>query len=140
MDTSKKENIVKVMTVPIPKQEAPEEGEVKNTIAALVALQASAGWAILVKILNDNIAYLEQAILDKIDPRTREALTDKEIEVLRIKRSLNIEVRDTPANYSRVVRDVEGEPEEYDPYPKTIEEVNEMDKRGRESAGDDPGK
>jgi hypothetical protein len=49
-------------------------------------------------------------------------------------------VRDTPANYSKVVRDVEADPEEYDPYPKTIEEVKKMEKRGKEEAGDDPGK
>lgn len=125
------------MTVEIPKQEAPAMDAVENIVASLASLQASTGWAIVVKILNDNIKYLETAILEKIDPVTKLALTDAEVEILRTRRSLNIDLRDTPANYSKVVKDTGEVPVEYDPYFKTMEEI----KKAKEMpGGDDRGK
>ena len=76
----------------------------------------------------DNIKYLETAILEKIDPATKLALSDSEVEILRTKRNLNIDLRDTPANYSKVVRDSGEVPVEYDPYFKTIAEVEKARK------------
>lgn len=111
------------MTVEIPKQEAPEIGNTENVIASLASMQASTGWAIMVKILNDNIKFLESAILEKIDPHTKVRLTDEEVEILRIKRSLNIDLRDTPQNYSRIIKEVGAEPIDYDPYFKTNDEI-----------------
>ena len=121
--TKKQTKKTKVMTVEIPKQEAPALNAVENVIASLTSLQASQGWAIVVKILNDNIAYLEKAILEKVDPITKEVLTDAEVEILRIKRGLNIDLRDTPGNYSKVVKDVGEVPVEYDPFFKTNADI-----------------
>lgn len=104
---------------------------VENTLGALMSLQASTGWAIIVGILNDNIAYLEQAILNKIDPVSKLALSDAEIEILRTKRALNIELRETPANYTKVVKDTGDIPTEYDPYFKTN---NDIIKAGKQPA------
>jgi hypothetical protein len=132
-----KKKPIKVMTVEIPKQEAPAVDAVENIIAALTSLQASTGWAIVKKILDDNIKYLETAILEKVDPITKLPLDDKEIEVLRTKRGLNIELRDTPANYSKVVKDTGEIPTEYDPYFKTMAE---MQKAKEAPVGDDRGK
>ena len=75
--------------------------QLDDIISALKSLQASRGWAIVVDILNDNIKYLEKAILDKIDPVTQRHISDTEDETLRIKRNLNIEVRDTPRSEER---------------------------------------
>ena len=122
------------MTVPMPKAEAPDAAE--NVIGALASLQASVGWAVIVKILNDNIKYLELAILGKIDPVTKAPLNDKQVEVLRTKRGLNIELRDTPANYSKVVKDMGGVPIEYDPYFKTNDDII---RAGRRPPTDDKG-
>ncbi len=119
----KKTTTDRVMTVEIPKQEAPEIGNTENVIASLASMQASTGWAIMVKILNDNIKFLESAILEKIDPHTKVRLTDEEVEILRIKRSLNIDLRDTPQNYSRIIKEVGAEPIDYDPYFKTNDEI-----------------
>ena len=119
----KKKVVKKVMTVEIPKQEAPALDDTQNIIAALASMQASAGWAIMVRILNDNIKFLETAILDKVDPKTKRVLSDEDVEMARIKRSLNIEVRDTPQNYGKVVQDMGQEPIDYDPYYKTNDEI-----------------
>jgi len=124
----KKEAIV----VPIPQPKAIEINEVDRITGALTALQASEGWAIILKVLNENIAYLEKAILEKKDPASGEGLDDKEIDDARYKRSLNIDLRDTPQNYIRIVRDSGQEPENYDPYPRTKKEVEEMNDRARD--------
>lgn len=113
--------IENVMTVELPKPEVPSA--VDSVIGALMSLQASQGWAIIVKILNDNIIYLEKTILEKIDPVSKELLSDAEVELLRTKRALNIELRDTPANYSKVVKDIGEVSEDYDPYYKTNDEI-----------------
>ena len=124
------------MTVEVPKKEAPALDAVEDIIASLASMQASTGWAIMVKVLNDNIKYLEIAILEKIDPTTKMNLTDAEVEILRTKRSLNIDLRDTPANYSKVIKDTGEVPVEYDPYFKTMAEI----KKAKEApVGDDRG-
>lgn len=112
------------MTVEIPKQEAPAADATASVISALAAMQASTGWAIVAKVLNDNIKFLETAILDKVDPITKEPLTDAEVEILRTKRNLNIDLRDTPANYSKVVKEAGSVPPDYDPFFKTKEEID----------------
>jgi len=111
----------KIMTVPIPRPEAASDP--KDIIGALKSLQASRGWAVILGILDDNIAYLEKAILDKIDPRTKLPLSETEIEDARTKRSLNIELRDIPKEYTKVVKENGGVPPEYDPYFKTNDEI-----------------
>lgn len=115
-----KKKIGKVIVAQVPK---PEASAVDNVIGALTSLQATQGWAIVVKILNDNIAYLEKAIIDKTDPDTKAPLTNDEVEILRIKRSLNIDLRETPKNYAKVVSDTGEVPEEFDPYFKTNDEI-----------------
>ena len=122
------------MTVPLAEPIVPTS--VETVIGALASLQASTGWAIVVKVLNDNIKYLETAILEKIDPETKVALSDAEIEVLRTKRGLNIDLRETPANYTKVVKDTGEIPTEYDPYFKTNSDII---KAGRAPVQDDKG-
>jgi exosome complex RNA-binding protein Rrp4 len=135
MISKSKQKRIKIMTVPMEKPQAPSA--VDMVIGALASLQASQGWAIIVKILNENIAYLEKAILEKIDPETKQSLNDAEVEILRTKRNLNIELRETPTNYSKVVQTSGEIPTEYDPYFKTN---NDIIKAGKVLAQDDRGK
>lgn len=123
MPTKKKTKKIKIMTVPTAKPKSPDA--VETVLGALMSLQASTGWAIIVKILNENIAYLEQAILNKVDPTTQVPLSDAEVELLRTKRTLNIDLRDTPENYSKAVKDTGEVPTEYDPYYKSQKEIDE---------------
>lgn len=108
------------MVAEVPK---PKITGVENVLGILASLQASAGWALIVKILNDNIAYLEKGIIDKIDPITKIELSEADIELFRIKRSLNMDLRDTPQNYSNeIVRSGEV-PEEFDPYYQSNDDI-----------------
>ena len=127
--------VMKVMTVEVPQPQL--QTETQSVIAALKSMSATEGWAIMVKILNDNIKYLETAILDKIDPSTKQPLTEEEIEICRIKRLLNIELRDTPQNYSNVVKEIGEIPIEYDPYFKTKDAI---DRARLAPSADDKGK
>lgn len=124
----------KIVVAPVEKPKAPTE--VERTIGALVSMQASEGWAIMLKILNENIAYLENAIISKVDPTTEESLSDKEIEELRTKRELNIDLRDTPKKFTQQIEDTGLIPEEFDPYYKSMKDV---DKDSRTPPPDDRG-
>lgn len=110
------------MIAPVAEHGAPDQSAFQ--IAALATLTSSEGWALVVKIMNENIEYLEKGILTKVDPATGIALTDQEIEILRIKRSLNIDLRDFPKNYQSQLIDGQAEPENYDPYFKSKEEID----------------
>lgn len=111
------------MTVPVPEAEAPKE--VGDIIAALTSMQATTGWAVIVKILNENIAYLENAIIEKIDPVSKEKLTEKETDLFRKMRGLNLDLLNTPKNYIQVLKDTSEVPIEYDPYFKTKKEIDD---------------
>lgn len=112
---------INVMTVEVPKEPIPTS--VDSIIGSLKSLEVSPGWAIIVNILNENIKYLEQCIISKFDTLTQLELSDSEIEILRIKRNLNIDLRDTPKNYTKVIQDTGEIPEDYDPYYKTNDEI-----------------
>jgi hypothetical protein len=122
---------IKVMTVPMPKQESKPKA-VETIIMAMASLQASQGWAIIVGILEDNIAYLDKCIIDKVDPLTQISLSDSDVELLRVKRLLNIEVKDTPKNYTEAIEAENAEPEEFDPYFKTNKHITDYNKRANE--------
>lgn len=112
------------MTVQVPKAEAPNS--IEERVLALKSLVATSGWAVIVKILNDNISYLEKAILEKIDPETKAVLSDEDVEKLRYKRSLNIELRDTPETYTKLLIESDNVPTNYDPY-WNIDEVRKVE-------------
>ncbi len=117
----------KVMTVDLPKPEVPTSAE--TIIGALLSLEASTGWAILVKIIKENIAYLEELILNKVDPINQLEITDEEVEILRIKRNLNIELLNTPENYrKKLIEEEEDASVEFDPYFKTSEEIKKSER------------
>ena len=113
--TKKKKPIKKPKVMTVEVEPVAVSGSPEARVSALKSLVASSGWAILVGIMNDNINYLESAILDKVNPETGEDITDEQVEFLRIKRGLNIELRDTPKNYSKeIMADLSGDGEDDD--------------------------
>ena len=114
--------MLKLPTEPVPES-------MVDVIAAMESLMISRGWQKIVKILNDNITYLETAILERVDPITKVFLSDSDVDLLRIKRKLNIDLRETPQNYSQIVREAGEEPENYDPYFKTNDEIKQFGKK-----------
>lgn len=121
------------MKAPMPEPKIIDKAD--SIIGALESLKSSVGWAIIKKILNDNIEYLEKAIIDKVDPITKDYLSDKDIELLRIKRSLNINLRDTPLNYAKQIETTGEVPEDFDPYFKSNNEIIDMRRRERKDDG-----
>ena len=124
-----KKKPVPFMTVDLPKGETPTA--VENVKLALDAMVVSPGWQIIRKILDDNIAFLETAILEKVDPKTKISISDEEVEKLRYKRSLNIEVRDTPANYKKHLDNTGIVPKDFDPYFKNSKDIKLAEARER---------
>ena len=123
------------MVAPVREEKAPNS--TGNIIAALISLQNSPGWAIIKKILDDNISYLEKSILDKIDPIAKCSLSDEDVELLRLKRNLNIDLRDTPKNFLEAINRNSELPQNYDPYYKTNDEILKAKKK---EIADDNGK
>lgn len=118
----------KIQIAQTPKTQPEKKLAPEIIVGALASLEASQGWAIIVGIINDNITYLDRCILEKIDPLTKEPFTDAEVDILRTKRSLNIDLKETPSNYSKVVLNVGAEPENYDPYFKTNDEIKKYNR------------
>lgn len=92
-------------------------------VLALQALVATEGWAVIVRVCQGNIEHLEKAIIDKRDPETKAVLSEVEVDLLRAKRDYLVELRDTPANFSKKLQSEAVTPEEFDPYYKTAEDV-----------------
>jgi hypothetical protein len=124
--TKKTKTKEKVMTVQFPKPPAPRS--TSGIINSLISLQTTEGWQVITGILNDNIKFLEQAILESRDPLTKEMLTAEQVDLLRVKRSLNIDLRDTPQNYIKVLEKTDEVDEEYDPYFKTNEDIKRSER------------
>ena len=114
----------KVIIAKVPKAEAPIH--IEDRVAALRSLVATPGWAVIVQILDDNISYLEKAILEKKDPETKAPLSDDDVEKLRYKRTLNIELKDTPKKYTKMLIEGESVPINYDPY-WNVDDIRKME-------------
>lgn len=110
-------------TVVIKQRKAKAPVDHGRIVLALQAMVAMEGWAVIVQICNANIEHLESAIIEKMDPETKAALTDYEVEMLRIKRGYLVELRDTPANYAKQLNDSPVPPEEFDPYFKSADDI-----------------
>lgn len=104
----------KILVAPLPK--TPISGSSAGKINALVALQNTEGWQIVRTTIMENVKYLERAILEGRDPMTSVALQSDEIESLRSKRAINIEVMETPNTIIERLTTFDMSPENYDPY------------------------
>lgn len=101
----------------------PTKSSLAEQISALTSLQASVGWAMIVQVLQTNKAYLERMILDRIDPESEEELSESEVDKVRYKRELTIDLLETPMNLIRYIEEMsEGDQlVDYDPYQKAEE-------------------
>lgn len=104
--------------------ENPEPSEI---IAALDTLVVSEGWRIILRVLKGNVAYLEEAIITKREPGATEDLTDEEVDRLRYKRELNLDVMNTPESYRAELERKNAPVENFDPYHDNIEEAEKYD-------------
>jgi len=112
-----------MMVIKTRKAKAPTD--TGRMVLALQSMAATEGWAIIVRICDSNIDYLERAIISKCDPQTKRVLSDFEVDQLRAKHDYLVELRDTPANYAKQLSMESIAPENFDPYFKTAEDIIE---------------
>lgn len=115
-------------TVITPVRPAPPAVTNAEKIAALISLQASEGWAIVLSVLNENKTYLERMILRGCDPDTGEKLTPAEQDEARYKLELTESVMGTPAQYIIALQASGDAPVDYDPYSKTVADMMNAEK------------
>lgn len=85
----------------------------------LETLQATPGWAVILRICEGNIEALDQMIIEKKDGA--EILTELEVDRLRDKRGYLKELMETPAAYIEKITQENVVPEDFDPYWKDAE-------------------
>lgn len=105
----------------------------ETIILYLQDMMKSAGWKIVEQIFKDNIILIEKQILEKMNAETGESISEKEVDKLRIKREYFLQIIDTPKGYIEMLENPESTPEEFDPFFKTIKDIekarqNERDK------------
>lgn len=93
-----------------------ETASVATKIAALMSLQNSEGWALILQVMNDNKAYLEQLIIEAFDKETGNDLTPQQQDGCRYKLKLIKELIDTPNNLIKILETSSDEKMDFDPY------------------------
>lgn len=109
----------KIVKVKIPKSKVP--ASMQAQVFALTALQATEGWAIMLKSMLENIEYLEECILSKM--QEGQELNDLEIDRLRDKRGFLKDLIDMPAKYAKKLEEGSATPENFDPYYKNVKDL-----------------
>lgn len=107
--------VVELAKMPIPTDPA-------GTIAALESMRLSPGWQIVERDLDENIAYLTRAVLEKADPLTGNEIDDAEADRLRYRLKLTQAVRDTPLRIIGKLSVTDEEDDRDDPY-ETADDV-----------------
>lgn len=94
-------------------------------IADLQVMQATAGWAIMVQIIDKQLLILNDMIINKTHNGREDgtAITDADVDELRHKRGYLIDLRDTPQRYIETLQSTDIQPEEFDPYFKDAKEI-----------------
>ncbi len=88
----------------------------EGKIAALMALQANEGWAIVLQVLKENKEYLERMLIKGVDGITGEKLTELEVNEARFKLELTEEFINTPENYIKQLGMETEDVVDFDPY------------------------
>lgn len=122
--TAKKSKKAKEVIVVTPPTRPIDSMVNEEKIAALIALQSTPGWAIIVQVLKENQEYLRATLEDGYNPEDGKKLTPEEQDEVRYKIRLNRDVMNTPAGYIEALQRANGEGSvEYDPYYKTNADI-----------------
>lgn len=113
----------KEQVILVPTSSAQELTSNAEKIAALMALQATQGWALILQVLVENKEYLERLIISAIDPETGLKLEPAAQDEARYKLKLVEELMNTPAGYIEALKQADGGPVEFDPYAKSTSDM-----------------
>ena len=92
-----------------------------NQALALQSMQATEGWAIVQKNILDNIAYLEECILEK--EQDGMPLNDLAVDRLRDKRGFLKELVNLPEKFASKLENRTANTESFDPYFSDVKEL-----------------
>lgn len=94
-------------------------------ISDLTVMQATSGWAIMIQIIESQLEALNNMILNKTTNGREDggAITNEDVDELRIKRGYLIDLRDTPQRYVQLLQNVDIQPEDFDPYFKDAQSI-----------------
>ena len=92
-----------------------------NQALALQAMEATEGWAIIQKNILDNIAYLEECILEKEQDGI--PLNDLAVDRLRDKRGFLKELISLPEKFAKKLETGKSNTENFDPYFSDVKEL-----------------
>ncbi len=100
-------------------------------IADLQVMQATAGWAIMIQIIENQLIILNEMILNKTHNGREDGqeITDADVDQLRHKRGYLIDLRDTPQRYIQTLQTEDVQPENFDPYFKNAKEIIDSRKK-----------
>lgn len=84
-------------------------------ITALESLKSNSGWQFLTQIFEENLKYLSNQIIEKIDGDGK-PLTDSEVDIIRYKYGYLKELLNKPDEFLEKLTRTETEQEDLDPY------------------------
>ena len=93
-----------------------------SELVALRQLQGSQGWRILLVEMERNLAILERQLMLKKDAKGNK-LSDAECDQLRDKYGYLYETKEMPGNLIKFLHRSDNKEEEFDPYAKTVKEL-----------------
>lgn len=86
-------------------------------VACMMQLQVSSGWLLLKQIMLGNVAFLEAAIIDRVNPEDKSKLSEEALDEARQKRAIMLEMIGKPETLIEKFKVHSGvEIPEYDPY------------------------
>ena len=103
-----------------------DENEKQNTIKTLEGGIATEFWALMVKIMQENIDFLGKQILSKesLEQGSEgDPLTDAEVDILRNKRNAQIDLMNCPTSMLEQLRAEDMPVENLDPYFDNVKDL-----------------
>lgn len=88
--------------------------------------QASEFWGTMLRIMDENVKFLEAQIISKTsleDGHEGEELTDSEVDILRYKRSLQKDLMECPTRMLEQMNREGIEVEDLDPFYRNVDEI-----------------
>lgn len=111
-------------------------------IKRLSSFEVDQDWQFLRKVMQENVDFLSEQILSGYSLEQGETygkkLTPREIDRLRDKREVQIDLMELPRTIADQMREYDSEEENFDPFPTNIKDLRRMKEAERESAKREP--
>lgn len=119
---AKKKITIKKSPARVKKPKETTEEKAMRMAQDLASLVYHPGWAVLKEINENNIDFLDQQIIKKMDQNGK-PLTEMQCDELRVKRDYLEELLETPLNFINKLKKDGQIADDFDPYFKTMSEM-----------------